>query len=134
MATTLAGLAFLIGAWTCTSGSGAQQFTYTAVYAYDMQNDWISQHDTWTGGGDVGYLTYDAKGAFWNWVVLEPQGSTTVFHGTGPATHISYRTVYPPQSDGTEVFDRASDTKYATHFTGTLEGKKYDASDTCTKH
>jgi hypothetical protein len=133
MATALAGLAFLIGTWTCTSGSGAQQFRYTAVYAYDVQNNWISQHDEWTGGGDVGYLTYDAKGAFWNWVVLEPQGSTTVFHGTGPAARITYHTVYPPASDGVETFERISATKYATKFNGTLEGKRYDATDTCTK-
>jgi len=122
----LSALGFLIGTWTCSFG--------TAVFSYDLQNNYIRQTDTFSGGGgDVAYLTYVPKGSYWNWTVIEPQGSTTIFRGSGPATQITFRTVYPAGDDGVEVFNRISDTKYSTTFNGTLEGKKYNATDTCTK-
>lgn len=130
----LANLGFLIGTWTCSYAAGGQNVTYTATFAYDLGGNWIRERDAWPGGGgDLAFIKYVPKGSYWNTTVLEGDGSTTVFRGSGSGTHVVYHIVYPTGTNATETFDRVSSTKYATHFSGMLEGQKMSATDTCTK-
>lgn len=126
-------LVFLIGTWNCSSAAGPQQFSYRATFSYALGGALIQEQTSWPGGGgDIGYYGYASKGAYWTFTVLESDGSTTVFHGTGDAKHVVYHTAYPDTSD-TEVFDAPSDTTYTTHFSGSFAGKNVVATDTCTK-
>lgn len=130
----LTALGFLIGVWTCSYAGGGQHLTYTATFAYDMSNNWISQRDAWSGGGgDVGYLTYIPKEKVWTYAVFESERTTTLFRGTGDASHIVYRSIYP-DAKFTDVFDRVSPTKYTLHFSGIVGGKPMTSLDVCTKH
>ena len=132
---SLSALGFLIGVWSCTYAGGGQHATYTATYSYDLANNWIRQRDTWAGGGgDVGYLTRDPKGAGWTYAAFEIDRSTTVFRAKDAgAAHIVYRSAYPT-TGWTDVFDKVSPTKYTLHFTGVIGGKAMTSADVCTKH
>ena len=131
---SLAGLGFLIGVWTCNYAGGGQHLTYTATFDYDLANNWIRERDAWPGGGgDVAYLTYFPKDKMWTYGVFESERTTTLFRGTGSASHIVYRSVYPDASF-TDVFDRVTPTKYTLHFSGMLAGKPTTSVDVCIKH
>ncbi|HEY1975736.1 MAG TPA: hypothetical protein VGG89_04295 [Candidatus Baltobacteraceae bacterium] len=132
---TLADLGFLVGTWSCVYNAGGQHATYTAVYAYDIQNNWIRARDAWQGGGgDVAYFTRDPKGGGWTYAAFESDRSTTVFRAKDDgATHIVYRSVYP-NNGWTDVFDKVSPAKYTLHFSGVIGGKATTSFDVCTKH
>jgi hypothetical protein len=106
----MASLSYLVGTWNCTYDAGSQKVTFTATYAYAMDNNWMRERDAWAGGGgEEGLLTYDLKAGEWTMVVMENDRTTTIFRGKGNAdgTHIAYRGVYPNNAFA-EDFDRIS--------------------------
>lgn len=131
---SLGGLGFLIGTWSCSFTGAGQTASYTATYAYDLGNNWISQRDVWAGGGgDAGYLTYDGKKARWTYAVFESDRTTTIFHaGDDRPSHIVWLSVFP-KAGMTDVFDEVSPRKYTLHFSGALGGKQMTSVDVCTK-
>lgn len=132
---SLTDLGFLIGAWSCTYTGGGQHATYSATFSYDLANNWIRERDAWAGGGgDVAYITWDAKGGGWTYAAFESDRTTTIFRaGNDSPAHIVYRSVYP-KTGMTDVFQRVSPTKYTLHFTGILDGKQLTSDDVCVKH
>src|SRR5579863_1693083 len=110
---SLAELGFLIGAWTCTYAAGSQHTTYAANFSHDLGGNWILERDAWTGGGgDVAYLTRDAKGGGWTYAAFEDDRTVTIFRAKDEGVnHIVYRSVYP-NGGWTDVFDKVSPTKY----------------------
>ena len=127
-------MSFMTGTWTCSSTINGQTQTYTAHWEYALGNKWLRQVDTWSGGGDMGMVTYVPRSREWRWVVTEGDGDVTLFRApdTGLA-HITYRSVYP-DATMSETYDRVSQSKYTTHFVQTENGKTTRAIDVCTKN
>jgi hypothetical protein len=126
----LAGLRFLVGAWTCTYRAGAVRFPYDATYAYDLNGGTLRETATWTGGGDEELFAYDAQRG-WTAVVLDDHGNATTMRGNGSdPSHVAYRSVYPDASTAV-TFDRISATKYTLHGTYRSGGKTIVSVDTC---
>ena len=130
----LSSLRFLVGTWSCTYNAGKTPFVYKATFSYDMSGNWLRESDSWAGGGgDLGMFTYEPKRHGWTAVILEPERTTTVFRATGDnPNHVVYRSAYPDASM-TEIFDRASPTRYTLHFTQIANGKTTKSADTCVK-
>jgi hypothetical protein len=126
-------LRFLVGTWNCSYQAGKTRVQYRATFAYDMGSNWLRETDTWTGGGgDLGMFTYE-RNRGWTAVVLERDRHTVIMRATGnDPNHVVYRSVYPDASM-TDIFERASPTRYTLHFTQTLNGKTMKSTDTCVK-
>jgi hypothetical protein len=132
-AAPLGGLHYLVGKWNCTYRAGAVRFAYDATYAYDLDGHTLRQIATWTGGGDVELLGYDARRGGWTAVVLDDHGTATVMRAKGSdPTHIAYRSVYPDTSIAT-TFDRISAGEYTMHATVRSGGKTITSVDTCVR-
>jgi hypothetical protein len=126
--------AFMIGSWTCTYTMGTQTSSYNATMSWAVGENWIHEHDTWTGGGDEGYYTYDPHKRQWTSTVLDSGRGTTVFvAGDSGNSRIVYHSVYPDTSM-TDTIDRISPAKFTVHFSQTAGGKTTRSSDVCTKH
>jgi hypothetical protein len=129
-AAPLAGLHYLVGAWSCTYRAGAVRFDYDATYVYDRDGHTFREIASWTGGGDEELLAYDAHRGGWTAVVID-QGNATIMHATGSDPyHIAYRSVYPDASIAV-TFDRISATEYTLHATVRAGGKTTSSVDTC---
>ena len=130
----LASLRYLVGTWKCTYDAGKVRATYTATFAYDMNDNWLRERDSWNGGGgDFGLFTYDPKGQVWTELVVEQERTTTLFRGKGSdPNHVVYRSIYPDASM-TDIFDRVSPAEYTLHFTQVAAGKTTRSTDTCMK-
>ncbi|MGA8576886.1 MAG: hypothetical protein WB609_14530 [Candidatus Cybelea sp.] len=128
----LASLRFLVGTWSCGYQTGKTHLTYKASFAYDMNDNWMRESDSWSGGGDLGMFTYEPKKG-WTVVILEPDRTTTIFRASGSdSNHVVYHSFYP-HTGATEVFDRVSPTRFTVHFTQTEGGKTTSSTDTCVK-
>jgi hypothetical protein len=130
----LSSLRFLVGRWNCTYSAGKVHVAYAATFSYDMGGNWLRESDSSTGGGaGLGMFTYEPKRHGWTAVVLENDRSTTVFRAPGSnPNHIVYHSVYPDASM-TDVFDRASPTRYTLQFSQITGGKTMKSTDTCVK-
>jgi len=131
---SLRSLSYLVGTWKCTYDAGKTRMVYTATFAYVMDENWVRESDSWSGGGsDLGMFTYDSKRREWTALVIEPERSSVVFRAAGSdAYHIVYRSVYPDTSM-TDVFDRESPSRYTLHFAQSAGGKVTRSNDTCRK-
>jgi hypothetical protein len=131
----VAALHYLVGDWTCTYDMGTTHMTYASTYAYYLGGNWMRQRTKWPGGGgDEETVTYDPKRNLWTAVVLEGEGTTTIFTATGSdPNHLTYHSVYPDASM-TEKFDRISVTKYTLHFKQNAGGKIVRSVDLCVKN
>jgi hypothetical protein len=127
----IAGLNYLVGAWTCTYHAGPVRFDYKATYADDLDGHTLRETATWTGGGDEELVSYDAKGGHWMAVVLDDQGNATTMRANGSdPNHIAYRSIYPDASTAVTM-DRISPTEYKLHGTFRAGGKTTTSVDTC---
>jgi len=128
----LASLRFLVGTWQCTYEMGKTHATYKAAFAYDMNDNWVRESDSFSGGGDQGMFTYEPKRG-WTAVVLGQDRTTTIFRASGSnPNRIIYHSVYG-YPGATEVFDRVSPARFTVHFTQTEGGKTTSSTDTCVK-
>ncbi len=129
-ATPLAGLHYLVGAWTCTYRAGAARFPYDATFTYDLDGHTLRQIDSWSSGGGEELLAYDAHHG-WTAVIIDDHGTATILRAPGSdPNHIAYRSVYPDVSIA-ERFDRVSATEYTLHATVRSRGKTTASVDTC---
>ncbi|HEY6449934.1 MAG TPA: hypothetical protein VIX60_04575 [Candidatus Cybelea sp.] len=130
----LSSLRFLVGTWNCTYQAAKAHVTYKATFSYDMNDNWMRERDSWTGGGgDEGLFTYEPKRHSWTEVVVEGERTATVFRGAGSdPNHVVYRSIYP-DSTMTDIFDHKSPTRYTLHFTQNAGGKTVESTDTCVK-
>lgn len=132
---SLTGLAFLIGAWSCSYTAGGHSTLYSTTFGYDLGKNWIVERDTYGGGGGaVAYLTNDRKAYGLTYAVFGSDRSTTIFRaGDDQPSYIVWRSVFPKQGL-TDVFQRVSSKKFTLHFSGVLDGQAVTSSDVCTKH
>jgi hypothetical protein len=124
-------MGYLIGTWSCTSGSGAQMQRYTARYAYANGGTWLRTINSSKQFSSEDMMTYTNH----RWVVIdmEPTRLWSVLSAPDKgAAHIPLQTEYP--KPGLNVtFDRISTRKYTLTFGGRMNGKPAKWTDTCTK-
>jgi hypothetical protein len=128
----LASLRFLVGTWQCTYQMGKTRLMYKAAFAYDMNDNWMSERDSGSAGSALGMFTYQPKEG-WTAVILDQERGTTIFRASGSnPNHIVYHGSYQG-TNATEVFDRVTPARYTVHFTQTEGGKTTSSTDTCVK-
>ena len=130
----LTSLNYLLGTWTCSYHAlGAPVSSYSATYSYDVSGNWLKEVDTFSGGGDVGFYTYDRKNRVWSFVVVDSSRATTIFRAADDGTdrHL-WHSIYPDTSM-TERTDKDSATQYSIHFMQTTKGKTTTSWDACKK-
>jgi len=129
----LQALSYLVGSWHCTYRVGATVQSYGAVFAFTQGGNWLHETDTWSGGGDEGYYTFDPTHHLWTVDVLDSGRGTTVLHGPDlGASKLDLRSVLP--NGGLHTVTVKVD---ATHFTvaatQTTASGSTTSNDRCTK-
>lgn len=129
----MAMLSWMPGDWTCTAAMMGKTQTYKAHFAYGQGGRWMTEDDTWAGGGDRVQFTYVRSKQVWRAVVTESDGNVTVFVApdTGLA-HIAYASVYPDASMR-DTLDRVTTRKYTMQFVQKTPKATITGHDVCIK-
>lgn len=124
--------AAMTGHWRCTSGGQA----YTADWTVLPNAQWIRAVNTSRLHGVTSMSedmeTYDAAHGVWRIVDMEPNGSMSILEGSGPAGHVTVRSIYPDTSQHVR-YDRVADRRYTLTFDFLVKGKHTRWVDVCTR-
>lgn len=116
-----------LGTWTCKSSEGKHTATFTSIAGgKGMQ---ISENEM---GGSVDIVTFDVKRQKWIDQHVDAQGYG-VMEGTPVKGGIKFNAVYPTGTNAVGSVMFPGKNTQVSDFTATINGKKANMRETCTR-